>query len=57
MTALGVAIERKQWEVVSLRLLLGVCGAAAKLPPATLTELIDLVGGQPPGRGEGARGG
>ena len=56
MTAIAVAIERKQWEVVSLQLLLGISVAAAKLPAESLTELIDLVSGGnlgSPGRDSG----
>ena len=45
MTALAVAIERKQWSLVSLYLLLGVSEAAAKLPPESLVTLIDLLSG------------
>lgn len=45
MTALAIAIERKQWPLVSLYLLLGVSEAAAKLPPESLVALIDLLGG------------
>ncbi len=46
MTAISVAIERQQWEVAALRLLLGISFAAAKLPPESLTELIDIVSGE-----------
>jgi hypothetical protein len=53
MTALTVAIERRQWEVVSLRLLLGVATAAEKLPAESLTALIDLLdAGAPPRDGK-----
>jgi len=44
MTAFAVAVERRQWSLVSLFLLLGVAEAAAKLPPESLTALIDLLG-------------
>ena len=43
MTALAVAIEGRQWPVVSYYLLLGVSEAAAKLPPDSLIALIDLL--------------
>jgi len=46
MTAFAVAVERRQWPLVSLFLLLGVSEAAAKLPPESLTALIDLLGGE-----------
>jgi hypothetical protein len=45
MSGLAVAIEQKQWTLASLYLLLGVCEAAEKLPPESLTALIDLLGG------------
>ena len=52
MTAFAVAVERRQWSLVSLFLLLGLAEAAAKLPPESLTALIDLLGGaEPPRRG------
>jgi hypothetical protein len=47
MTPLAVAIERKQWQVVALRLLIGISDAAHKLPPESLNELIDLLGSGP----------
>ncbi len=43
MTSLAIAIERKQWQVVAYRLLLGVSDAAHKLPPESLVALIDLL--------------
>ena len=39
------AIERKEWELVSLMLLLGVSEVAAKLPPESLAALLDIIGG------------
>ena len=56
MTPLAVAVERKQWSLVSLYLLIGVTEAAAKLPAESLTALIDILGDAAgPGR-EGRRG-
>lgn len=55
MTAFAVAVERRQWRLVSLLLLLGVHEAAAKLPPEALTELIDLLGGEGEPQDEGGR--
>jgi hypothetical protein len=46
MTPLEVAIEKRQWHLVSLYLLLGVHEAALHLPPETLSELVDLLGGE-----------
>jgi hypothetical protein len=43
MTAFAVAVERQQWSLVSLYLLLGVTEAAQKLPPESLAELLDLL--------------
>ena len=43
MTPLAVAIETQEWPLVSLYLLLGVSEAASKLPPESLTELLDLL--------------
>lgn len=42
---LAQAVERKQWNLVSLMLLLGVSEVAAKLPPESLAALLDIVGG------------
>jgi hypothetical protein len=41
-TAVAAAVRRRDWERVALYLLLGVSRAAQKLPPETLTELLDL---------------
>jgi hypothetical protein len=61
VTAFEIAVERRQWQVVALYLLLGISEAASKLPPESLTALIDLLGGESgdePARGRGeARGG
>jgi hypothetical protein len=46
MTSLAVAIEKRQWQLVSLYLLLGVHEAATRMPPETLSELVDLLGGE-----------
>jgi hypothetical protein len=50
------AIERKQWEVVCLYLLLGVTEAAAKLPPESLSALLDLLSGEDESDRKRARG-
>jgi hypothetical protein len=54
MTPFAVAVERKQWEVVSLRLLLAISEAANKLPPESLSALIDLLAAEKE-EGAGAR--
>ena len=46
MTSLAVAVEKREWRLVSLYLLLGVHEAASRLPPETLSELVDLLGGE-----------
>jgi hypothetical protein len=46
MTGLAVAVERREWRVVSLYLLLGVAEAASQLPAESLAELLDLLGGE-----------
>lgn len=46
MTAFEVAVARQQWQLVAVYLLLGISQAASKLPPESLTALIDLVGGE-----------
>ena len=57
MTRFEVAIERKQWEVVCLYLLIGLTEAAAKMPPESLSELLDLLAGEDDKTGRSARGG
>ena len=47
MTAFAVAVEKREWRLVSLYLLLGVSEAASRMPPETLSELVDLLGGEP----------
>lgn len=54
-TALAKAIEKQEWPVVSLYLLLGVSTAASKLPPETLVVLLDMLGGAEEGAGDGGR--
>ena len=43
MSALALAIERKEWELTALYLLLGVTQAAAKLPPDTIYGLLEVL--------------
>ena len=45
MSTLAVAIERKQWELVSLYLLMGVVEAAAALPPDAVEGLLEVLAG------------
>ena len=47
MTSFAAAVEKREWRLVSLYLLLGVGEAASRLPPETLVELLDLLGGEP----------
>ncbi len=49
MSPFGVAVERRQWQVVTYRLLLAISEAAHKLPPESLDALLDLLSsGQEP---------
>jgi hypothetical protein len=57
MTRLEAAIEQKQWEVVCLYLLLGVTEAASKLPPESLSALLDLLAAEDESPGRSTRGG
>ena len=43
MQTLAVAIERKQWELAALCLLLGLTEAAAKLPPEAIEGLLEVL--------------
>ncbi len=47
MSSLALAVERREWSLVALFLLLGVAEAAAKLPPEALNGLLDLLEGRP----------
>lgn len=52
MTALAVAMDRRQWELVALYLLLGVARAADRLPPDTVAGLLAVL---TEGTGRGGR--
>ena len=52
MTAFAQAVKREQWQLVALYLLVAVSETAAKLPPESLTALIDLLGGDEAQPGE-----
>ncbi len=43
MRALADAIQRKQWELAALCLLLGLTEAAAKLPPDAIEGLLEVL--------------
>jgi hypothetical protein len=45
VSTLAVAIERKQWELASLCLLVGVVEAAAALPPDAVEGLLEVLAG------------
>ncbi len=55
MTGFAVAVERRQWRVVALYLALGISEAASKLPPESLTALVELLGGEETSRTERRR--
>lgn len=50
MSRLAIAVERRDWTVVALYLLLGVAEVAAKLPPDAVTGLLEVLEGTPRGR-------
>ncbi len=50
-SVLALALERREWSLAALCLLLGVSDAAARLPPETLESLLELL--EPPDRGRG----
>jgi hypothetical protein len=47
MSRLAIAVERKEWTVVALYLLLGVAEAASKLPPDAVIGLLEVLEGAP----------
>ncbi len=49
-SVLAIAVERREWSLAALCLLLGVSDAAARLPPETLESLLDLLEAMPRGR-------
>jgi hypothetical protein len=48
--ALAYALERRQWSLAALCLLLGIAEAARQLPPETLASLLELLEVPPRGR-------
>ena len=57
MSALALAIERKEWEAAALYLLLGVSQAAAKLPPDAIHGLLEVLSERGEGLPSARRGG
>lgn len=49
-SVLALALERRAWSLAALCLLLGVADVAARLPPETLEQLLDLLETTPGGR-------
>ncbi len=45
MSMLAVAIQRKEWELASLCLLMGVVEAAVALPPDAVEGLLEVLAG------------
>ena len=45
MSMLAVAIQRREWELASLCLLVGVAEAAASLPPDAVEGLLEVLAG------------
>jgi hypothetical protein len=52
---LAQAIERRQWQVAALMLLIGVSEAASRLPPESLAALLDLLAEDDPEKEGGSR--
>jgi hypothetical protein len=50
---LAIAIERREWELVALRLLVGVSVAASLLPPQSLNALVEVLSGAAENGGRG----
>jgi hypothetical protein len=42
-SALAIALERRDWSLAALCLLLGVAEVASRLPPETLEALLELL--------------
>jgi|GEM_PF-2489183 len=47
MTALAIAIEKNEWELAALYLLLGVVQVAAALSPEAVHDLIEILDAEP----------
>ena len=45
VSMLAVAIQRREWELASLCLLMGVAEAAAALPPDAVEGLLEVLAG------------
>ena len=46
-STLALALDRKEWTLATLHLLLGVAKAASQLPPDTFESLLELLEGMP----------
>lgn len=47
---LALAIDKRNWSLAAICLLLGVAEAAAQLPPETFESLVELLAGAPRAR-------
>ncbi len=54
-SALAVAIERRDWELAALCLLVGITRAAEALPPEAIDALIEALSGEEEPRRTGRR--
>jgi hypothetical protein len=52
MRTLTVALERKDWELAALCLLLGVTRAAAALPPDAIEAMVEVLSAEPASGGK-----
>ncbi len=48
--ALALAVNRRDWTLAAICLLLGVADAASRLPPETFESLLELLEGAPRAR-------
>ncbi len=44
--ALSIAIDRRRWDVAALCLVMGYIEAMRRVPAESVTEMLDLLGGE-----------
>lgn len=49
-SVLALALERREWSLAAICLLIGVTEAASKLPPEAIESLLELLEVAPDGR-------
>ena len=45
--SLSIAIDRGRWDIAALCLVLGSIEVMRRIPPESITEVMDLLGGEP----------